>query len=455
MAGCAISISCSGLEKFADDADFQENRWRAVKQANKTQLAAWLAQTHGLVADPKALFDCQCKRNHEYKRQHLNLLHIVALYARAKRGEDIGAPRTFVFAGKAAPANRAAKLIIRFATAVAETIAADPRVRDRLRVVFSPDFNVKNAQRIYPAADLSEQISTAGLEASGTGNMKFTLNGALTIGTLDGANVEIREAVGADEFFLFGLTADEVAARKAAGYHPGVPIAADDELAHVLHLISDGAFSKGDRELFAPLVSDLRERDPFLVCADFRAYADAQARVSEAWAHPAAWTRSSILNTARAGKFSSDRAIRESTPRGSGSLRSRTRRSDRNEPPGRQRGCERSHSLASWRLAVSFVFVLRLRSRALRQRVPVETAGGRSGSRCARAPSAPRSRDRAGADGRDEVVDEMPRDMRDLVDGALERPARSAATASRSRSACARIAAKPRGSRHRWPAARS
>ena len=298
------------LEKFADDRAFQE-RWRAVKQANKTALAGWLKATHGLVADPTSLFDCQCKRIHEYKRQHLNLLHVVSLWDRARRGEDIGAPRTFVFAGKAAPAYRAAKLIIRLATAVAETVAADPAVSERLRVVFSPDFNVKNAQRIYPAADLSEQISTAGLEASGTGNMKFTLNGALTIGTLDGANVEIREAVGADEFFLFGLTAAEVMARKAEGYHPGSAIAADGELANALHLIGDGAFSHGDRDLFASLVNDLRERDPFLVCADYRAYADAQTRVSAAWADPAAWTRSSILNSARAGRFSSDRAIRE------------------------------------------------------------------------------------------------------------------------------------------------
>jgi starch phosphorylase len=299
-----------GLEKFADDAGFQA-KWRAVKQANKRALAQWLQKTHGLVADPEALFDCQCKRIHEYKRQHLNLIHIVALWDRARRGQDIGAPRTFVFAGKAAPAYRAAKLIIRLANALADTIAGDPRVRDRLRVVFSPDFNVKNAQRIYPAADLSEQISTAGLEASGTGNMKFTLNGALTIGTLDGANVEIREAVGEDEFFLFGMTAAEVMGRKAAGYHPATEIAKDGELANALHLIGDGAFSDGDRDLFAPLVADLMERDPFLVCADFRSYADEQRRVSDAWAKPAAWTRSSILNAARAGKFSSDRAIRE------------------------------------------------------------------------------------------------------------------------------------------------
>ncbi len=298
------------LEKLADDAGFQRSLARG--QAGEQDQPRGVARaTHALVADPKAMFDRQCKRIHEYKRQHLDFLHVVALYARVKRGEDIGAARTFVFAGKAAPAYRAAKLIIRLATASRERSPPIPTARDRLRVVFSPDFNVKNAQRIYPAADLSEQISTAGLEASGTGNMKFTLNGALTIGTLDGANVEIREAVGADEFFLFGMTAAEVMARKAAGYHPASAIAGDGELAHVLDLIGDGVFGGGDRELFAPLVHDLRERDPFLVCADFRAYADAQARVSEAWARPAAWTRSSILNTARAGKFSSDRAIRE------------------------------------------------------------------------------------------------------------------------------------------------
>ena len=299
-----------GLEAFAEDAAFQA-QWKAVKQANKTDLAAWLKVTHDLDADPASLFDAQCKRIHEYKRQHLNLLHVIALFNRARRGEDIGAQRTFLFAGKAAPAYRTAKLIIRLAHGVADAITADPRARERLRVVFVPDFNVKNAQRIYPAADLSEQISTAGLEASGTGNMKFTLNGALTIGTLDGANVEIREAVGAEEFFLFGMTAEEVVARKRAGYFPRIEIQGDPELEQALTLIRDGAFSPSDHDLFHPLVDDLWNRDPFLVMADFRAYVDCQARVSAAWSQPAAWTRSSILNTARAGKFSSDRAIAE------------------------------------------------------------------------------------------------------------------------------------------------
>ena len=298
------------LEPYADEPAFRDD-WRAVKQANKADLAAWLRSHHGLVCDPASLFDAHCKRIHEYKRQHLNLLHVIALWDRIRRGEPLGAPRTFVFAGKAAPAYRAAKLIIRLAHGVADAIAADPRTREQLRVIFVPDFNVKTAQRIYPAADLSEQISTAGMEASGTGNMKFTLNGALTIGTLDGANVEIREVVGAEEFFLFGLTAEEVAAKKRAGYNPRDELDRDPELAHVIQLLASGAFSPGDRSLFAPLVQDLVDRDPFLVLADFRAYADCQRTVDAAWADPSRWARSSILNVARAGKFSSDRSIRE------------------------------------------------------------------------------------------------------------------------------------------------
>ncbi|MEO7733316.1 MAG: glycogen/starch/alpha-glucan phosphorylase, partial [Kofleriaceae bacterium] len=297
-----------GLEAVAEDAAFQE-RWHEVKHANKVALAKWLGETSGLACDPDAMLDAHCKRIHEYKRQHLNLLHAIALLERIRRGEDLGVPRTILFAGKAAPAYRAAKLIIRLAHGVAAAIAADPRARDRLRVVFVPDFNVKNAQRIYPAADLSEQISTAGMEASGTGNMKLTLNGALTIGTLDGANVEIREAVGEAEFFLFGLTAEQVR-DKRAGYRPADELA-DGELARVIELIASGEFSPGERGLFAPLVDDLVQRDPFLVLADFRAYADCQRRVEALWRTPAAWRRSSILNTARAGRFSSDRSIRE------------------------------------------------------------------------------------------------------------------------------------------------
>jgi len=292
------------LEPLAEDRAFCE-RWAKVKLANKTALATHL----GGRFDPAAMLDAQCKRIHEYKRQHLNLLHVITLFDRIRRGEQLATPRTIVLAGKAAPAYRAAKLIIRLAHGIADAIDADPRARELLRVVFVPDFSVKVAQRIYPAADLSEQISTAGMEASGTGNMKFTLNGALTIGTLDGANVEIRDAVGGEHFFLFGMTAEEVLARKRAGYHPRDVHEA--ELSRALDLIAAGTFSGGDRDMFAPLVWDLRERDPFLVCADFRAYVDCQRRVDAAWRVPAAWTRSSILNVARAGRFSSDRSIRD------------------------------------------------------------------------------------------------------------------------------------------------
>jgi len=298
------------LEAFVDDAGFQE-RWRAVKVANKHALATWLREAHGLTCDPGTLFDAQCKRIHEYKRQHLNLLHAIALWDRIRRGVDDAVPRTILIAGKAAPSYHTAKLIIRLAHGIAEAIAEDPRARDRLRVVFVPDFNVKTAQRIYPAADLSEQISTAGMEASGTGNMKFALNGALTIGTLDGANVEIREAVGVDHFFLFGLTAEEVMARRRTGYRPGEEIAKDPELARVIELLASGIFSPGDRGLFMPIVDDLVHHDPFFALADFRAYADAQRRVDAMWRSPATWVRSSILNTARTGHFSSDRAIHE------------------------------------------------------------------------------------------------------------------------------------------------
>jgi starch phosphorylase len=287
-----------GLEKFADDPGFQD-KWRAVKRANKQALA------QRLPFDAAALLDCQCKRIHEYKRQQLNLLHAVTLLERIRRGEQLAVPRTILFAGKAAPAYRMAKLIIRLAHAVAAAIDADPKAREQLRVVFFPDFNVKNAQHIYPAADLSEQISTAGMEASGTGNMKFALNGALTIGTLDGANVEIRDAVGTENFFLFGLTADQVEAKKRAGYHPHSEIAGDADLAKAL----DAVAALGDT--YMPLVHDLRDRDPFLTCADFRSYLDAQRRVEVAWRTPAAWTRASILNAARCGRFSSDRSIRE------------------------------------------------------------------------------------------------------------------------------------------------
>jgi starch phosphorylase len=299
----------SALEPLTADAGFRE-RWRAAKQANKDRLAGFLLDTTGLVVDPHTLFDAQCKRIHEYKRQHLNLLHIAWLYRRILRGDVASiAPRTVLFAGKAAPGYRTAKLIIRLATAVGETIRRHPVARELLAVVFAPDFNVKNAQRIYPAVDLSEQISTAGKEASGTGNMKFALNGALTIGTLDGANVEIRKAVGEENFFLFGLTAAEVDDALRRGYRPRDLVEADRELADVLWLLESGHFAPGEPDLFRPLVRGLVEEDPFLVLADFRAYVECQARVSTAWSDVVGWTTASILNVARMGRFSSDRAI--------------------------------------------------------------------------------------------------------------------------------------------------
>ncbi|MBB5504172.1 glycogen/starch/alpha-glucan phosphorylase [Paraburkholderia atlantica] len=299
------------LEAYADDAAFQQ-RWRSVKQSNKEVLAAHIRRVTGIGVDTTALFDVQVKRIHEYKRQHLNALLIVTLYLRLLRDPQLAlTPRCFVFGGKAAPGYVMAKLIIRLINGIAEVVNNDPVVNGRLKVVFYPDFNVKNAHFIYPAADLSEQISTAGKEASGTGNMKFMMNGALTIGTLDGANVEIREEVGDENFFLFGLTADEVAGVKRAGYHPADYVKDNAELGEVLQLIADGHFSRGDREMFRPLIDNLLHADPFLVLADYAAYVARQDDVSAAWQDTRRWDRMSILNTARSGKFSSDRAIGE------------------------------------------------------------------------------------------------------------------------------------------------
>ncbi len=299
------------LEKVADDPGFQK-RWREVKFDNKRELAALLATRTGIEVDPASLFDIQVKRIHEYKRQHLNVLHIIHRYLTLKRDSAARlAPRTFIFGGKAAPGYFMAKLIIRLINGVAETVNNDRSLQGRLRVAFFPDFNVKNAHHVYPAADLSEQISTAGLEASGTGNMKFSLNGALTIGTLDGANVEILEEVGGDNFFLFGLTTEQVAQTKALGYAPLEIYGKNPVLRDVIDAIAGGAFSRGDKNLFTPLVDLLLHHDPYLLFADFESYLNCQARVDALWQDPAAWTRHSILNVARMGKFSSDRSIRE------------------------------------------------------------------------------------------------------------------------------------------------
>ncbi len=299
------------LEPLADDPAFRE-RWRGIRLACKRELAQLIADRVELTVDPSSMFDVQVKRIHEYKRQHLNLLHIVALYHRLKQGLDADAPaRTFVFAGKAAPGYRLAKLIIKLVHSVAAVINRDPDVNERLRVAFIPNFNVTTAQRIYRAADLCEHISTAGKEASGTGNMKFAMNGGLTIGTLDGANIELRREVGAENFFIFGHDAAEVAELQRSGYRPMSFVESDPELAAVLELLSSGLFSRGDRELFRDLLDGLRHHDPYLVLADFSSYAECQRRVGTAFQEPDNWTRMSILNTARSGKFSSDRSIRE------------------------------------------------------------------------------------------------------------------------------------------------
>ncbi|MGA2070904.1 MAG: glycogen/starch/alpha-glucan phosphorylase [Sedimentisphaerales bacterium] len=299
------------LESFADDTEFHK-LWREVKLTAKRRLAAIVEQRTGVKIEPDTLFDIQTKRIHEYKRQHLNVLHILTRYLSLKKNPqaDMSA-RTFIFGGKAAPGYAMAKLIIKLVNAVAELINHDPDVRGRLKVVFFPDFNVKNAQRIYPAADLSEQISTAGKEASGTGNMKFSLNGALTIGTLDGANVEIREEVGEENFFLFGLTAEQIQQLKTSGYRPHDYYEQNPRLREVLDFLSSGTLASGDANLFGPLVNDLLWNDPFLLLADYQAYIDSQDRVSNLWCDQRAWTRTSILNVARMGKFSSDRSIRD------------------------------------------------------------------------------------------------------------------------------------------------
>lgn len=299
------------LEPLSDDAGFCQD-WRSMKQAIKQDLANHIHKEMGITVDPNSLFDVQVKRIHEYKRQHLNVLHIITLYNQLKQNPNLDIPpRTFIFGGKAAPGYHMAKLIIKLINSVADVVNHDPDTRDRLRVVFLSNYNVTNSQRVYPAADLSEQISTAGLEASGTGNMKFAMNGALTIGTLDGANIEIRQEVGAENFFLFGLTAAEVMVLKARGYHPWMYYQFNPQLQEVLDLISAGHFSHGDSNLFQPLLNKLFSDDPFMLLADYQAYVDCQAKVSQTYSNPAIWTRLSILNAARMGKFSSDRSVSE------------------------------------------------------------------------------------------------------------------------------------------------
>ncbi|WP_429941009.1 glycogen/starch/alpha-glucan phosphorylase [Agrobacterium vitis] len=303
----------TALDAFAKDSAFQQ-KFAAVKRANKEQLANLVASRMGIRLDPSAMFDIQIKRIHEYKRQLLNIIETVALYDQIRsHPERDWAPRVKLFAGKAAPSYHNAKLIIKLANDVARVINNNPSVRGLLKVVFIPNYNVSLAEVMVPAADLSEQISTAGMEASGTGNMKFALNGALTIGTLDGANVEMRDHVGEDNIFIFGMTAEEVGKVRAEGHTPRPIIERSRELSQALAAIASGVFSPDDRDRFSSLVDGLYNHDWFMVAADFDAYATAQRQVDAVWTDQPLWQSKAILNTARMGWFSSDRTIRQYT----------------------------------------------------------------------------------------------------------------------------------------------
>lgn len=301
----------SKIEKYADDKDFCA-RWKQIKYDNKKDLAVWIKKNIGVDVDPNSMFDIQVKRIHEYKRQHLNVLNIIDQYNQIKENPSMKiAPRTFIFGGKAAPGYYMAKRIIKLINSVGDVVNNDPDVAGRLKVVYIPNFNVQKGHMVYPASDLSEQISTAGKEASGTGNMKFTMNGALTVGTLDGANVEIREEVGDDNFFLFGLETNEVYEVKANGYNPQHYYHTDAGLRKIIDQLSSGYFSKGDCEMFRPIVDNLMNHDPYMLMVDFRSYIECQKKVSEVYLDQDKWVRMSILNVARIGKFSSDRSIND------------------------------------------------------------------------------------------------------------------------------------------------
>ncbi len=299
------------LKDFATDPAFQDE-WRAIKRHNKESFADYVAKLTGVKINQESIFDIQVKRIHEYKRQLMNALHVIYLYNKIKSNpNDSFVPRTKIFAGKAAPGYFLAKLIIKLINSISDVVNRDPEIGDKLRVVFLPNYCVSQAEKIMPAADLSEQISTAGMEASGTGNMKFALNGALTIGTLDGANIEIMEEVGKENIFIFGLTADEVKNLKRSGYRPAEYYERNPELKKIIDMLSSGYFSPSNQDLFKPIVQSLLNGDPYMVLADFEAYVKCQSVVSKGFLLPQEWTRKSILNVAGMGKFSSDRSISE------------------------------------------------------------------------------------------------------------------------------------------------
>jgi len=300
------------LEPLVDDPEFCA-QWQQIKRNNKARLARYIRRHNGIEVNPNSIFDCQVKRIHEYKRQLLNAMHVVALYNRILDNPSANiAPRTVIFGGKAAPGYFQAKRIIKLITSIANTINRDPDVNHHLRVTFLANYSVSLAEKIIPAADLSEQISTAGMEASGTGNMKFALNGALTIGTLDGANIEIKDAVGDDNIFIFGLNVDEIIATRHAGYNPYHFYESNTELKRVIDQIAQGRFSPHEPDLFQPIIRTLlNDGDPYMIMADFAGYLDCQERVNTTYHNPQAWTRMAILNTARVGRFSSDRTIGE------------------------------------------------------------------------------------------------------------------------------------------------
>jgi starch phosphorylase len=299
------------LEKYISDRSFQ-SKWLTTKKANKKDLAGFIRNQHNIEINVDSIFDCQIKRIHEYKRQLLNIIHVISIYNRLKAGVLFDYyPRTFIFSGKAAPSYQMAKLIVKLINNVAEIVNKDPNIGDQLKVIFLPDYSVSLAQRIIPAADISEQISTAGMEASGTGNMKFSLNGAVTIGTLDGANIEIMEEVGKDSIFIFGQDAQQVFERRSSHYQPSEYYRDNEELKTVIDMIESGFFSDNDREIFKSIINVLKGNDYFMVMSDFKSYYDIQNEITNAYLDKNRWIKMSIKNAAGMGKFSTDRTIQE------------------------------------------------------------------------------------------------------------------------------------------------